>query len=66
MPLLRIEPVEDPKTGRYFIEIYYPADAEAPFATTAARYETAAAAENDTIAIVAAAANRERRGPGTS
>ena len=66
MPLLRIEPVEDPRTGLYFIEIYYPADAEAPFATTAARYQTAAAAENDTIAIIAAAANRERRDTGNS
>ncbi len=66
MPLLRIEPVEDAMSGRYYIEIYYPAEADAPFATTAARYQTAAAAENDTIAIIAAAANRERRDEGST
>lgn len=61
MPLLRIEPVQDEKSGRYYIEIYYPAEADAPYVTTEPRYQSAAAAENDTIAIVAAAANRERR-----
>jgi len=60
MPLLRIEAVEDEKTGRYFVEIYYPADAEAPYVTTQPRYQSAAAAENDTIAILATAANREQ------
>lgn len=60
MPLLRIEAVEDEKTGRYLVEIYYPADAEAPYVTTQPRYQSAAAAENDTIAILASAANRER------
>ncbi|WP_439498620.1 hypothetical protein [Bosea sp. (in: a-proteobacteria)] len=57
MPLLRIEPVEDPQTGRYAIEIFYPADAERPLVTTAPRYKSAAAAEQDTLAILAAAAN---------
>jgi hypothetical protein len=61
MPLVRIEPVEDKKTGRYFIEIYYPADADAPYVTTEPRYQSSAAAENDTIAIIASAANRERK-----
>jgi hypothetical protein len=60
VPLLRIEPVEDVTSGRYYIEIYYPAESAVPFATTAPRYQTAAAAENDTIAIIAAAANRDR------
>jgi hypothetical protein len=60
MPLLRIEAVEDEKTGRYLVEIYYPADSEAPYVTTQPRYQSAAAAENDTIAILASAANRER------
>ncbi len=60
MPLLRIEAVEDEKTGRYLVEIYYPADAEAPYVTTQPRYQSAAAAENDTIAILATAANREQ------
>lgn len=54
---IRIEPVLDQKTGFYFIEIYHPADAPRPFVTTDPRYASAAAAENDTIAILAAAAN---------
>jgi hypothetical protein len=60
MPLLRVEAVEDEKSGRYYIEIYYPADADTPYVTTEPRYQSAAAAENDTIAILAAAANRQR------
>jgi hypothetical protein len=61
LPLLRIEPVKDEKScRRYLIEIYYPADAEAPYVTTEPRYHTSAAAENDTIAIIAPIANRER------
>jgi hypothetical protein len=58
MPLLRLEAVHDPKSDRYFVEIYYPADASSPYVTTEPRYQTAAAAENDTIAILAAVANR--------
>jgi hypothetical protein len=68
MPVIRVEAVEDPKTGRYFVEIYHPADAPEPFVTTEPRYQSAAAAENDTIAILAAAMNRPqpeaRRGGG--
>lgn len=55
--LLRIEPFEDPQTGRYAIAIHYPADAERPLVTTAPRYKSAAAAEQDMIAILSAAAN---------
>jgi hypothetical protein len=57
MPLFRIETVEDKTSGRYAIEIYFPADAEQPYVTTAARYMTSAAAENDILATIAAAAN---------
>lgn len=57
MALFRIEAVEDKSTGRFGIEIYYPADARQPYVTTAPRYMTAAAAETDTLAIIAAAAN---------
>lgn len=60
MAVIRIEAVEDPSSGLYFVEIYNPADSERPYVTTAPRYKTAAAAENDTIAILAAAANRPR------
>lgn len=62
MPLIRIEPVLDDKSGAYFLEIYHPHDAAAPFVTTQPRYRTAAAAENDVIAILAAAASSA--GPG--
>ncbi|HEX3346967.1 MAG TPA: hypothetical protein VHS58_02565 [Acetobacteraceae bacterium] len=60
MPLIRIEPVLDEKVGKYFLEIYNPHDATFPFVTTQPRYQTAAAAENDIIAILAAAASRAR------
>ena len=65
MALIRIEAVQDPDTDLYYVEIYHPADAEQPFVTTAPRYGTAAAAETDTIAIIAARTNdpdTERRG----
>jgi len=62
MPLIRVEAVRDSKSGRYYVEIYYPHDATAPYVTTEPRYETAAAAEQDTIAIMAAGANRARDG----
>jgi hypothetical protein len=57
--IIRIEAVQDPKSGRFFVEIYNPADSERPYVTTAPRYMTAAAAENDTIAILAAAASAQ-------
>jgi hypothetical protein len=57
MALIRIEAVKDNVSDLYFVEIYHPADAEQPFVTTEARYKTVAAAENDTIAIIASGAN---------
>lgn len=57
MPLIRVEPVLDEKAGKYFLEIYSPHDAERPFVTTLPRYASAAAAENDLVAIIAAAAS---------
>jgi hypothetical protein len=57
MPLIRIEAVRDERSGRYFLEIYNPPDAAAPFVTTQPRYASAAAAENDLLAIIAAAAS---------
>ena len=61
MPIIRIEAVLDEKTGFYFVEIYHPADAAQPFVTTEPRYASAAAAETDTIAILAAAASKPSR-----
>ncbi|MBC9175599.1 hypothetical protein [Pseudoroseomonas ludipueritiae] len=60
MPLIRIEPVRDERSGRYFLEIYNPHDAPAPYVTTQPRYQSAAAAENDLVAILAAAASSAR------
>jgi len=57
MPTFRIETIEDKSTGRYAIEIYFPAEAKQPYVTTSARYMTSAAAENDILATIAAAAN---------
>ena len=57
MPLIRVEAVQDPKSGNYYVQIFHPADADEPLVTTAPRYRSAAAAETDTIAILAAAAN---------
>lgn len=57
MAAIRIEPVRDPESGRYFVEIYYPSDARRPLVTTAPRYASSAAAENDLIARLAATAN---------
>jgi hypothetical protein len=58
MALIRIEPVRDSRLDLYYVAIYHPADAEQPFVTTEPRYKTAAAAENDVIAIIASSANR--------
>lgn len=60
MPLIRIEPVRDERSGRYFLEIYNPHDAPAPYVTTEPRYQSAAAAETDVVAILAAAASTAR------
>lgn len=61
MSLIRIEPVKDATTDKYYVEIYFPADALQPFVTTAPRYKSVTAAETDTIAIIAAAANTARQ-----
>jgi len=58
MATIRVEPVKDAASGLYYVEIYNPSDASAPFVTTEPRYMTAAAAENDVIAILGAGANR--------
>lgn len=60
MPTLRIEATRDTTTGLFFLAIYMPAEAAEPFVTTAPRYMSAAAAEQDMIATLAAAANRPR------
>jgi hypothetical protein len=48
MALIRIEPKKDFSSDLYYVEIFYPADAEQPFVTTEPRYKTAAAAERTT------------------
>jgi hypothetical protein len=58
MPLMRIEPKKDAATALYYLEIFYPADAGEPLVTTEPRYMSAAAAENDLIAIIATRGNR--------
>lgn len=63
MALLRIEPKLEAASGNYFLEVYWPHDAERPFVTTLPRYKTSAAAETDLIAIIAAAASTPRRAP---
>jgi hypothetical protein len=60
MAVIRIEPKLDAKARLYYVEIFHPAEAEQPFVTTEPRYKTAAAAENDVIAIIAARANNPR------
>ena len=60
MPTLRIEPTQDPATGLFYLVVYMPAEATEPYVTTAPRYMSAAAAEQDLIATLAATANRPR------
>ncbi|MGK7868130.1 hypothetical protein [Falsiroseomonas sp. E2-1-a20] len=62
MPLIRIEAAQDAASGKYYLEIYKPHDAASPYVTTQPRYQTAAAAENDIIAILAAAASTAKGG----
>jgi hypothetical protein len=61
MALIRIEPKKDSPDGLYYLEIFHPAEAAQPFVTTEPGYKTAAAAENDLIAIIASRASN----PGT-
>jgi hypothetical protein len=58
MAVIRIEPMRDEQTRLFYVAIFNPADADQPLITTRARYQTAAAAENDIIAIIAAQANK--------
>ncbi len=60
MPTIRIEPERDPATGLYFLAVFMPAEATQPYVTTAPRYASAAAAEQDMVASIAAAASRPR------
>jgi len=57
MALIRIEPKLDAASGKYRLEIFHPHDARVPFVTTEPRYGSAAAAETDLVAIIAAAAS---------
>jgi len=57
MALIRIEAVLDATSGKYRLDIYSPHDAEQPVVTSAPRYQSAAAAEIDLLAIIAAAAS---------
>ena len=57
MALIRIEPKKDEAADLYYLEIFHPAEAAQPFVTTEPRYKTAAAAENDLIAIIASRAS---------
>lgn len=56
--LIRIEAQKDEQSQMFYVAIYHPADAEQPVVTTRARYKTAAAAENDILAIIASGANQ--------
>lgn len=60
MATLRIEARQDAATGLYYIAVHMPADSPSPYVTTAPRYASAAAAEQDVIASITAAANRPR------
>ncbi len=62
MAIIRIEAVKDEHSDLFFIEIYRPAEAEQPYVTTEPRYKSAAAAENDIVAILAAVASSPDRG----
>jgi hypothetical protein len=56
--LIRIEAQKDEQSQMFYVAIYHPAEAEQPVVTTRARYKTAAAAENDILAIIATGANQ--------
>jgi hypothetical protein len=60
MATLRIEPRLDAATGLWFLAVHMPADAAEPYVTTAPRYASAAAAEQDFVATITAVANRPR------
>jgi hypothetical protein len=56
--LIRIEAQKDEQSQMFYVAIYHPAEAGQPVVTTRARYKTAAAAENDILAIIATGANQ--------
>ncbi|WP_237215762.1 hypothetical protein [Falsiroseomonas oryziterrae] len=60
MTTLRIEARRDAATGLFYLAIHMPADAPEPFVTTVPRYASAAAAEQDLVASITAAASRPR------
>ena len=60
MATLRIEARQDARSGLFYLAVYMPAEAAEPYVTTAPRYASAAAAEQDMIASITAAANRPR------
>lgn len=62
MAIIRIEPKKDSASGLYYLEIFHPAASAQPFVTTEPRYKSAAAAESDIIAIIAARTNRPSSG----
>jgi hypothetical protein len=55
--LIRVEAVQDSASGYYYVAIFHPEGAQQPFVTTTPRYRSAAAAEHDAIAILAAGLN---------
>lgn len=59
MSHIRLEARADDRTGLFYLEIYHPAEAKQPLVTTEPRYKTAAAAENDILAIIASRANMQ-------
>lgn len=63
MATLRIEPAQDRATGLWFLEVFMPADSASPFVTTAPRYASPSAAEQDFIATITATASRARKDP---
>jgi len=60
MTTLRIEARRDEATGLYYLVIHMPAEAPDPYVTTIPRYASAAAAEGDLVATIAAVASRPR------
>ena len=60
MATLRIEATRDETTGLFYLSVFMPAESRDPFVTTAPRYMSAAAAEQDMIATITATASRPR------
>jgi hypothetical protein len=60
LPTIRIEAERDTATGLFYLAVFMPAEATQPYVTTAPRYASAAAAEQDMVASITAAASRPR------